>query len=402
MSKNGDGIAGVWRDIERLANTPEEAASKNRHKPDGCWAHIVDVLCDNYQDPDLQAARLLCAAVAAHQLSSSPPAWVLAIAPPGSMKTDLLESLRGLPRVHFVDEVTPKTFLSGKVDEPGQKRTKPASWLHRIGSDGIVIGADFSTFTADSKSLAIILAQMRRIYDDNYAREFGTDENQEERSWQGRLTVLAGAVPDIDRHYHLFQKLGERFLRVRWPRAGGIEAGLRAMAHNKELAPKLRESVHALLNPLLSKEQMAPTLFSQMQVRIASLSELIALARSHVERDRYSREVVDVPVTEGNTRLPQQLCQLARGSALIEGRSEVSYADLELVRRAAFDSLPPARWAVLLALMQGRNAYSLGLPSVMTQRVLEDLSLVGLVIIPKGEEARLTDMARRLIETARL
>jgi hypothetical protein len=180
----------------------------------GRWGTVAKVLRENYESPDLEAAQLFCAAVAAHRLSSFPPAWVLAIAPPGSMKTDLLESLRGLPRVHFVDEITPKTFISGKVDETGSKRTKPASWLHRIGSDGIIVGADFSTFTADVKSLQIILAQMRRIYDGNYAREFGTDEHQEERSWTGRLTIFAGAVPDIDHHYHLFQKLGERFLRV--------------------------------------------------------------------------------------------------------------------------------------------------------------------------------------------
>jgi len=78
----------------------------------------------------------------------------------------------------------------------------------------VLIGADFSTFTADVKALQTILAQLRRIYDGHFAREFGTEENLEERSGQGRLTLLAGAVPDIDTHYHLFQKLGERFLRV--------------------------------------------------------------------------------------------------------------------------------------------------------------------------------------------
>jgi hypothetical protein len=72
----------------------------------------------------------------------------------------------------------------------------------------VLIAADFSTFTANPKTLAIILSQLRRIYDGNFSREFGTEENPEKRSWSGRLTVFAGAVPDIDRHYTLFQSLG--------------------------------------------------------------------------------------------------------------------------------------------------------------------------------------------------
>src|SRR5262249_50269936 len=156
----------------------------------------------------------LFAALAAHTLKQFPPAWSLAIAPPGSMKTDLLETFRGLPGVHFVDEVTTNTFLSGKVDDKF-KRTRPASWLHRMGEDGVLVAADFSTFTSDPKKLQVIMAQLRRIYDGHFSREFGTDENMQERNWKGRLTLFAGAVPDVDGHYSLFQKLGERFLRVR-------------------------------------------------------------------------------------------------------------------------------------------------------------------------------------------
>jgi len=100
------------------------------------WQDVVDVLYKHYVGADTEAARVLCAAMASHALKDYPPAWCLAIAPPGSAKTDLLESFRGLPGVHFIDEVTPKTFLSGKVDEHGKKRERPASLLHRIGSDG--------------------------------------------------------------------------------------------------------------------------------------------------------------------------------------------------------------------------------------------------------------------------
>jgi hypothetical protein len=371
------------RDVEpEIDNQGREPLESGDAPPN--WVRVIELLSKNYDNPDLIAARAICSAVAAHKLRSFSPVWTLAIAPPGSMKTDLLESLRGLPKVHFVDEITPKTFISGKVDEPGKKRERPASYLHRIGEDGILIAADFSTFTADQKALTIVLAQLRRIYDGNYSREFGTDENTEERSWKGRLTLLAGAVPDIDRHHELFQKLGERFVRIRWPRAGGVAAGLRAMDHTDALAPKLRGAMHTLLRPILETSKIiAPRLDRTMQVRIASLSEIIALARSHVERDRYSREVLNVPITEGNTRIAQQLCQVARGSALVDGRAKIDESDFKLARRVGFDSLPLVRRAVLEALIAGTDLRFPDLPATTVKRSVEDLQLVGL--LTKGD-----------------
>jgi len=362
----------------------------------GCWRAVADTLQKHYTNPDIQAAHILCATLASHALQDFPPAWCLAIAPPGSMKTDLLEAFRGLPGVHFVDEVTTNTFLSGKVDEKDSKRKKPASWLHRIGSDGVLIAADFSTFTSNPKTLQVILAQLRRIYDGNFSREFGTDENMEERSWHGRLTLLAGAVPDIDRHYSLFQKLGERFVRLRWERAGGVETGLKAMEHTPKVAEELKASVHAILRPILPKPQIAPYVPDAIKRKIASLSELIALARTYIERDGHSRDASGIPVTEGNTRLPQQLCQLARGSVLLDGRAEVDDSDYQLVQRAAFDSIPPDRAEVLRAILVGKSAFSLGLPKATVARANEDLTLSGVLT----EQDEFTPEASRLLADA--
>src|SRR5215472_8371713 len=85
------------------------AVEPTPQKSSSGWTRVEDVLKKNYTNADVEAARVLCAAMAAHSLKEFPPAWCLAIAPPGSAKTDLLESFRGLPRIHFVDELTPKT-----------------------------------------------------------------------------------------------------------------------------------------------------------------------------------------------------------------------------------------------------------------------------------------------------
>ena len=62
------------------------------------WRDVESALVAHYHSPDLQAARALYAAIAAHRLKGQ-PVWPMIVAPPGSMKTDLLDALDGLPLV---------------------------------------------------------------------------------------------------------------------------------------------------------------------------------------------------------------------------------------------------------------------------------------------------------------
>lgn len=368
------------------------------------WPWVSSVLQANYSNPDIEAARTICSSVAAHTLGGSLPVWILAIAPPGSAKTDLLEGLRGLPRIYFVDEVTKNTFLSGKVDQQGKQRKRKASLLHRIGKDGIMVAADFSTYTSNERNLGEVLSQLRRIYDGNYSREFGLDENEEERSWEGRLTLLAGATTAVDGQYGLFQSLGERFLRVRWPRAGGVETGLRAMEHTPALMGELRAAMGSLLGPLLVTPNQPPSLSEGFCIKLSALGELITLARAHVERHRYTREMVGLAAAEGNTRLPQQLRQLACGSVLLDGRTEGDENDFQLVSRVALDSMPPVRRSVLVALIIGERTDSLHLPPTTLQHALEDLQAAGVVqgFGQSGSLPTLTEQCVTLVEQAGL
>lgn len=385
--------------------------SPSSESPSALWLAIEDNLRGNFENPDIEAAKLLFASVAAHRLVQYPPAWIMAIAPSGSMKTALLDTLQGLPSVHFVDEVTANTFISGytgKQDESENKRKRkekpraPASYLHRLGSEAILVAADFSTVLAmDKRKRPVILAQLRRIYDGHFSREFGTAENLSENTWKGRLTLLAGVTPEVDKHFTLLQSLGERFVRARWPRAGGVAAGLRAMRQQASVAIELRAAVRDLLWPILSQKAVpAPEIDPAFEDCTAHLGELVALARAQVSRTREQHELDSEPAPEGNTRLPQQLAQIGRGWAVIEGSSSVTEAGMQLVRRAASDCIPPARCAVLRAFIAGRSPYSAEVPPVLISRALADLDLVGLVERPTDGDARLSPVAVELLHGA--
>jgi hypothetical protein len=344
------------------------------------WERVESILRENYNEPDIEAAKIFYSVVAAHCITEYPPCWLLGIAPSGSMKTDLIESLRGLPRIHFADEVTANTFLSGKLDE-GKVREHSPSLLHRIGTDGILAVADFSTFACqDPRRLATVLSQLRRIYDGDYSREFGTEENLADRTWEGRLTFLAGATPDIDAHYKIFQLMGERFARLRMPRAGGVKTGVKALLPRKTLKLQLRAAVKGLLKPILDlTESPAVDISPEMIERIAAMTEIVTRARTYIVRDRSSREMESEPAPEGNTRLPQEIAQIGRGWALLNGRQSVGEEEFQLTHRVALDSMPPIRKQVLAAVETGKSAYSTCLPKGVISRAVEDLRAVGLI-----------------------
>jgi hypothetical protein len=344
---------------------------------DAIWAEFSDAVHKYHHKPDLQAARGVYAAVAAHRLLGV-PVWPMLIAPPGSGKGVAVDPLHGLDKVHMIDEVTPKAFLSGQMPDPTKPATQSASLLHRIGSDGILVISDFSTMLssqADERSK--IMSQLRRLFDGQFRREFGTAEKLEEREWTGRLTVVAAVTPDIDRHRSSIQALGERFVPVRWARAAGTEAALAAM--NQDIAEKkatLKALVHKLFAAIPSVEPVVP---APLQEQIAALAEFTVCARTDVARDPREKErVLYIPEAESATRLAQQLAQLSKGAALLSGRDVVTPDDYRLVRRAAMDCLPTLRRHVVDAFLGDGELNTAVIKPTAFSYLADDLELLGM------------------------
>ena len=276
----------------------------------------------------------------------------------------------------MVDELTPKTLISGQLPDPLNPSTTPASLLHRIGRDGIMVIADFSTILAmkpDHK--AAVLAQFRRVFDGQYKRELGTGSHVPPE-WKGRLTIVAAVTPAIDSHQSVFQSLGERFVIVRWPRADGVQAAVCAVTQDREaVKSELKEAIHRLLEGLPTVE---PSLPEEILRKLASLSEIAVRGRTHVQRDN-NKAIVQFPEAESPTRLAQQLAELSKGSALLDGRIIVNEHDYQIARRAAFDSMPPVRCKVLQALIAGQNLNTLAIPNSTRTYALQDLKALALL-----------------------
>jgi hypothetical protein len=373
------------------ADNRTNAAGSN-HREDH-WAGVEAALEKHHHQPHLSAARVL---YAAHRLDGA-TVWPMLVAPPGSLKTELLNGLKDLPNVHFVDQLTPQTFLSGQIPDPLNPTKISASLLHRIGAEGVMVVPDFSTMlSGKGDTRDKIFADMRRIYDGQLRKEFGTADPDVKREWQGRLTIIVAVTPAIDTYTYssVFQSLGERFVMVRWPRSGGLATALAAMNQdNKEAKRELNDAVKKLMSDLPAIEPQIPR---ELQIQIAYISELTVIARTAVSRSSYgAKEITNIPEPESATRLPQQLAQLAKGSALLDGRAETSQLDAALVRRAAFDCINPTRSKILRGLFAGAKPKDLGVPGSTLSYAMDDLEALGLI-----EDRGLSDLAADLMRKA--
>ncbi len=371
----------VQQQLPKIAPKPQPVPRQTPEQRLALWNKVEEVLRANYDKPEINTARAIFATVASHRIPRRVPCWAMIIAPSGSMKTEVLKSLEGLPSIHFVDTVTENTFLSGKIDGETKKRLEPASYLHRMGPEGVMVCADFSTYLSlDPKKFASVLGQLRRIYDGHIRKETGSDENAQEREWKGRLTLLAGCTSEIDRQYKVFQALGDRFVRVRASRFGGAEVGAAAIdQENERGASELKTAVHAFMFPILSWAEIEPPAIpAELKARIANLSELVCYCRAYVPRSSSEYEIDGLPEPESNTRIAQELAQLARGWAVLMGADAVDEAGFNIVKRAAWDTIPPNRRLVLNALIEGDQPQECGLPRTTANRTADDLVAIGL------------------------
>jgi hypothetical protein len=302
---------------------------------------MTATLEDLFHKPDLQAVRAAYSAIAAHNLTKGQPVWPMLVAPPGSAKTTILQPLEQFDYVHSVDKLTPNTFLSGQIGQKAGGR-RP-SLLHRIGDSGIITFPDFSTVLAMKQDdRAAVLADLRRIFDGHLCKEVGT--SGEPLEWTGRITCAVAVTPDIDRHYSIFQSLGERFVMIRWHRPGGDndgeQAALSAMKQDpEEVREYLNFAVNELFEDLPTGDVIVPL---PIQKQIAALAEFVVRARTHVARDQ-RKKLIYMPEAEAPTRLAQQLNQLAKGSARLRRSPDVEKEDVVLVRRVGFDCIPSLR-----------------------------------------------------------
>lgn len=160
------------------------------------WEKYI-VLKDEY------AIDMIFATLVGNAVVQRDPVWTMMIAPSSGGKSTLIAPCCATPNVHFLDDLTEKTFLSGY-----KAKGKEVSLLKIIGS-GVMAFSDFTTILGKNQvSRHEILGQLRVIYDGTFSKRTGVGEIK----WQGKMGFIGACTPDI---YFLMEgarSMGERFI----------------------------------------------------------------------------------------------------------------------------------------------------------------------------------------------
>jgi hypothetical protein len=323
-------------------------------------------------------------AIAANLLPGD-PVWLGLIAPPSSAKTELLNSISGLPHVIQAATVTPSGLLSGTPDKQKDKGAR-GGLLRQIdgfGGFGIIFLKDFgSVLSMHAETRAETLAALREVYDGAWTRHLGSAGGKT-LSWKGKVAVIFAATEVIDSHHSVIGAMGDRFLLSRLKPVAGRKQFSQALKHAGGSISQMRKELAGAVTRLFAKRRPEASRIDDEET--LAIGKAIALAvrlRGAVARDYRSREIEAIYGAEGTARIGLALERLLAG---LETLGMDRKKALAVVGDVALDSVPPLRRRAYDFIETNDNAETtdvatnLGLPTTTTRRILEDLAAHGLI-----------------------
>jgi hypothetical protein len=339
-------------------------------------ADVVAVFRKHLHVPDPIVLYVVLATVIANRITEGDPVWIVIVGGSSRGKTEILIALSGYEGIRIVGSLTAPALLSGTSRKERAANAK-GGILREIGARGVLVVKDLGAILAMQRDSRVeVLQGLRETFDGRYTRDVGIDGGTT-LVWEGHAGLIGAATSALDRAHAVLSALGERWLTVRVVDGGEEEMAKIALRRPDTAAMRveLRQVVHSFLNAITDAGMRAPT--DDEEALLVALASLVCLARSPVERDGYSREIVLVHEPEGPTRLVRQLHKLLVALELMHlNEDEIC----DVITRSALDSIPSPRRESLLHLLDvgeqttAQVATTLGLPTRTAERALEELT----------------------------
>jgi hypothetical protein len=334
--------------------------------------------------PDPELLYVLWGAIAANRLPGD-PVWLVLVDVSGGGKTEAIRACGDLPECAHIGALTEAGLLSGSS---AAERAEDATGgvLRIIGARGVIVAKDFTSVLAMEKdSRGRVLAALREIYDGRWLRQLGTDGGRA-LSWEGKAGFVAGVTHEIDRHYAVMARMGERLLLYRpSERADSdVDKAVKRALGNQAAVGRMRDELRrAALGVFAGLPKDPPeTKINAAQVTwLIELSKFVAHGRAGVITE-FNGELADVVPPELPTRLAMQLQGLLAGMDYVGVPRQ---AGIRAMTNAGLGCIPAARRKVLdcLAAEEGTTTevgVRSDLPTNSARRTLQALTAHGLVL----------------------
>lgn len=325
----GSPLAGLRSIVQQTLNLPGDDAL--------AVDYILSIFVSNIWSPDAD------------------PLWGWLVGPPGSCKTELLRGLRKHPKTFFLSTATPAAWNSGYDPDGSGNDPSLLPQMHKK----VTIIKDFTAASGgDPNTFKQHLGILRDVYDGFSSKGFGTVGLREHVS---KFGLIAAMTPALDDMAPDLVALGERFICFRIckhssetldSRIAYLKHVQRAMSNKAAWRKQLEEAWHSTVDTILG------ALPSVDGISISeSQSNAIVFSADLLSRLRClpSKDGATTPKPEIASRLVNQLTNLNMARAVADGRRELDGTDLDFMRRALRDTLPPDAWLLTRALYGNHN-----------------------------------------------
>lgn len=330
----------------------------------------------------MQHFDLFFASLIANLKTRGRPVWILFIGPPGGGKTLPMMAIRHSPFVYSASSFRPAALISGW----GLKGGADMSLIPKL--DGkILLVKDMSSLLSQNKdAVAEVMGLLRDAYDGACSRPFGTGV---ERSYTSRFGFIGATTPDIDIHWGLNVRLGERFLRYRVRATldqvyAKIDRSLELLSGETEFDSVVEEACMGFLKYLTRADAPLPRLSDYKQVgRLAQLGEIL---RTAVARGQYTQHVLVMPTWGEATRYAKQLAKTAMALAFVRGKESTDLEEFNDLKALVRDSMDARMEKICRTISKAPGsdlndiAASMCLPAWTARSCLDDLATARILI----------------------
>jgi len=351
-------------------------------------------IAETYIMADKGILKLLFATIIANRMPIS-PVWLFIIGGSGSGKTAFIDTFTDCKHIYQLSKITPNTFLSGFKQGAG----KEPSFLHQIPvkKGAMLVFKDFTTLLAMHHEAKVdILGQMREVYDGTLTKRTGTGD---ELKWNGRLGFIAATTDAIYQARALYSSMGERFIMYNPLSPDRKKVARRSMDNIGSLHEKKKE-MRAISKEYLDETivipKIAPTIGDEIKDNIIDIADMTCNARSQIDRDMKTGEIVHVYFAEVPTRLSEQLMAVSSG-LMVMNDGPLTKDDEYILYKIALDSISSNRKMAMMKISQYNQVETKGLavalqyPTSTVRRWLEDLVALGICVRSKRDGAGSTD-----------
>lgn len=312
---------------------------------------------------DKEFIRLTYATIIGNQMPSQRPIWLMLVAPSSSGKTTALNAFNGLKLknpvsgeiiepTHNISDLTENSFASGM--NRGDKQT---SLLHKMPYGGVMVFKDFTSMISKNEQARMtIMGQLREIYDGAYTKRTG---NGEDVLWNGKIGAIAGVTEAIFQHMESMSAMGDRFVlyQVKQPdrvqvtkyKISQINTGVTEYSTMPILKEMTEKYLQRAFDAMASSEDLKLNLNEKQINEIVAVADFCTMVRSGMIMDNYRGRILFVPTPEMPMRMFEQMYAIAVSFMFMrkldepDCGEEIPEADLKVIYKIAFDSIPVVR-----------------------------------------------------------